>query len=300
MSYTPLSVGTPVAPGRSKWDDHNTQDIVAGQNVGDALAQIVAQDQCILFPPAVNFAEDVGAAQPLIASFDTFVFPYWYLINEDLSSAITPISWKESGSALGSYELPFRNLVLGFELKQLVTAVNAEDRGAVDNYSTTSTASATYGSRTQVLNNQVADSGVGVSFSKQEVDTDNVVINNNKYYNREFADRTIEWFDRTVFSPQSWEISGGMIFNEVTDTSSVTKILQTPYLYQGGLFRLMTMNATGAGGVNLDFVTTAMRMTLSIGKTDWVMRFGDALPASTAFHFILDDTDLGVLDEDRI
>jgi len=302
MSYTPLSVGSPAPAGTSKWDTHDTAFIRAGDSVMDALQQIVAQDQCILFPPAVNFFEDVGAANPLVASFDTFVFPYWYLINEDLTTDITPIAWKETGSALGNYELPFRQLKLGFNLGELVTQVHTTTRTAAQSYTASNTTtSATYGTRSQVLNNYSGQSTTNVAFSEKGVDPDtNVVYSLNANYYRQYADRTLEWFDRTVFGPVSWEISGGMIYNEVTDTTSVQKILETPYLQQGGLFRVMTMEATGAGGATLDFRPTAMKMSLSIGANDWVMRFDDAIPGSTAFGFILDDNALGILDENRV
>lgn len=305
----PLEVGTPgggvpvTGGGDTLWTTHDVSNLLnGGTNVYDALRQIAAQDQSVILPPAVNFyEEDDGAGNAVrFAAFDVWIIPIWWLVNEDLTYTITPIGWKETGTALASNELPFRDLKLGFNLGELVTNAGAEDTTGTRYSSTNTVNNDTFGSRSSEITNANATKELGVGFSTVEILRATGATVGTRSYAQEYTNRTTEWFDRTEFGPLSWEISGGMIYNEATSTAPVKKLLEAPYGSQGPLYRCMTMDATGAGGATMSFAMTATKVSLSIGANDWVMRFDDSISSSTAFGFILDDTDFGVLDVNRV
>jgi hypothetical protein len=66
------------------------------------------------------------------------------------------------------------------------------------------------------------------------------------------------------------------------------------------LWQLMKVQATGAGGATIDAEVAFFQAELSVTPRDWVVRFSGGRPWDESFGFILDDTDLGVLDENRV
>ncbi|MGA1036664.1 MAG: hypothetical protein ACO3VQ_02515 [Ilumatobacteraceae bacterium] len=257
-------------------------DVSAGDWVGDKLDDLLAVEYGMMLPAAVNFQEDTGTGDRY-CTFDVFLFPRTYLINEDVTvNPIPRIEWQESTTVSGT-GLPFRSLRLGYTLDRVINSTILKTTGT-DSTAENTPSRELRGSRVLVYEPEISEQ----LSTQAERDA--------------LAQDLVEWFSETELTARSWEVTGGMIRNLCDDAAlpKVQELLSAPYYQQGPLFRLMTLVATGSGGEKLEFGVTALKAHLSIGKNDWVMRFDDGMNDTTAFGFVLDDNDLGVLDENRI
>ena len=274
---TDPATGEPI----SLWQDI-TVEITAGvDNVGDVLASMVASEYGIMLPAALNFYEALGDR---ICGFDVMLIPRSYLWNETSFDEVF-YYWKEVGIDFDKepYGLPFRNLRVGFNIDSVTNGATITDpAGGTPSTSENTTSRAATGPRSTSIEGLLDETA-----------------------REELAETLTRWFDEIDFVPISFEISGGMIETHTNEFNAdqvlqVKHLLLAPYAQQGPLYRWMGMEATGAGGTTLSFGFTSMSATLTITPTDWNMRLGNGVHENTAFAFILDDTELGVLDENRI
>jgi hypothetical protein len=265
----------------SLWQDI-TVDITAGvDNVGDVLSSMVASEYGIMLPAALNFYEELADR---VCGFDVMLIPRSYLWNEASFEEVF-FYWKEIGVDFDKepYGLPFRNLRVGFNIDSVTNAATITDPA---------------GGAPATSENTTSRSAVGPRSARIEGLLDAPA-------QADLADTLTRWFDEIDFVPQSFEITGGMIEAHTNEFNGdqvlqVQHLLLAPYAQQGPLYRWMSLEATGAGGTPLSFGFTSMSATLTLSGDDWRMRLGNGVHENTAFGFILDDTELGVLDENRI
>lgn len=267
----------------SLWQDI-TLDITAGVDyVGDVLNDMLATEYGIMLPAALNFYEELFER---VCGFDVMLIPRSYLWNEITDSEIF-FYWKEIGPDFQTYPagLPFRNLRVGFNIDSVTNAATITNpAGGTPSTSENTTSRAAVGPRSARV-----DGLFGADDTARE----------------ELAETLTRWFDEIDFVPQSFEITGGMIEEHTSEynlqqINQVKHLLLAPYAQQGPLYRWMSLEATGAGGTPLSFGFTAMSATLNLTGDDWKMRLGNGMHENSAFAFILDDDELGVLDENRI
>ena len=283
----PSEVNFPKDPGSgepiSLWQDI-TVDVTAGVDyVGDVLASMVATEYGVMLPAALNFYEELAER---VCGFDVMLIPRSYLWNEVADSEVF-FYWKELGVDFNKvpFGLPFRNLRVGFNIDSVTNAATITNPA---------------GGTPSTSENTTSRSAVGPRSARVDG-----LFGANDAARDELAETLTRWFDEIDFVPQSFEITGGMI-EQHTDEYNADQVLQVkhlllaPYAQQGPLYRAMSLEATGAGGTELSFGFTAMSATLTLTGDDWKIRLGNGMHENSAFAFILDDTELGVLDENRI
>jgi hypothetical protein len=170
-------------------------------------------------------------------------------------------------------------LELGFNDHELITQAEVSRTGGTSQFSYKDTASQTYGPRS-------------VALTDLPLTTDADALSH--------AEELTTRYDTTNFVPSSFEFTGSMIegANDAALDGVKTLMHQASYAY-GALFKPTTVTWTGAGSTSNTATVTPMRLRLSATPEDWTMRL-HTLDAGSNMGFILDDTRLGVLNQNRI
>jgi len=183
--------------------------------------------------------------------------------------------------------LPYRNLAFGTDLKRIVTAAYLAT--AAESSQSTGTNLPTYGSRTTALRElPVATAPSGTS--QQFLD--------------DYGDMLTAWWDEGEYSPEALEITGGMIESYAEDDAldTVAALMGSAFgsTASGGAFHVTLIDVPGAGGTLTQAEGTFLQSSLYLTPTDWVLRLDSGIGQQTGFGFLLDDDNLGVLDENRL
>ena len=246
-----------------------------GQFLGDTFETIAAAEGGIIYPGTLNFVID-GASTKRVR----------YVILGTQRSMLAPSPTGDvmpgfnGTGTLGSTELPMRALELGFNDNELITQAEVSRIGGTSQFSYNDAASQTYGPRS-------------ISLTNLPLTTDADALSH--------AQSLTARFNNTYFVPSAFDVTGSMIEATADDAAlaGVTTLLhKTSYLH-GALFHPTTITWTGAGSTSNTADVVPMRLRLSATPEDWTMRL-HTLDASSNMGFELDDTRLGVLDQNRI
>ena len=186
---------------------------------------------------------------------------------------------KGTGS-LSSTDLPIRKLKLEFNDKQIVTQAQITRTGGTSQFSYDDTVSQTYGPRS-------------IAMSELPFTSDTQSLNYAEYFTKRF--------NTASFVPSQFEITGSMIESAANDSALdgvKTLLHQNSHVY-GALFKPTTISWTGAGSTSNTAAVTPVRLRLSVKPEDWVMQI-ICVDAASNMGFVLDSTQLGVLDQNRI
>ena len=186
---------------------------------------------------------------------------------------------KGTGS-LSSTDLPIRKLKLAFNDKQIVTQAQITRTGGTSQYSYNDSVSQTYGPRS-------------IGMSDLPFTSDAQSLSYAEFYTKRF--------NTASFVPSQFEITGSMIESSANDSALngvKTLLHQNSHVY-GALFKPTTISWTGAGSTSNTAVVTPVRIRLSVKPEDWVMQIL-CVDAASNMGFVLDSTQLGVLDQNRI
>jgi hypothetical protein len=186
---------------------------------------------------------------------------------------------KGTGS-LSSTDLPIRKLKLAFNDKQIVTQAQITRTGGTSQYSYNDSVSQTYGPRS-------------IGMSDLPFTSDAQSLSYAEFYTKRF--------NTASFVPSQFEITGSMIESSANDSALngvKTLLHQNSHAY-GALFKPTTISWTGAGSTSNTAVVTPVRLRLSVKPEDWVMQIL-CVDAASNMGFVLDSTQLGVLDQNRI
>ena len=247
-----------------------------GQFLGDTFETIAAAEGGIIYPGWLNFLITGGGAKRVI--YGIFGTQRSMLAPNTAVGADTLPDFNGTGT-VGSTELPMRALELGFNDHELITQAEVGRTGGTNQFSYKDTASQTYGPRS-------------VALTDLPLTTDADALSH--------AEELTTRYDTTNFVPSSFEFTGSMIegANDAALDGVKTLMHQVSYVY-GALFKPTTVTWTGAGSTSNTATVTPMRLRLSATPEDWTMRL-HTLDAGSNMGFILDDTRLGVLDQNRI
>ncbi len=247
-----------------------------GQFLGDTFETIAAAEGGIIYPGWLNFLITGGGAKRVI--YGIFGTQRSRLAPSAAVGADTLPDFNGTGT-VGSTELPMRALELGFNDHELITQAEVSRTGGTNQFSYKDTASQTYGPRS-------------VALTDLPLTTDADALSH--------AEELTTRYDTTNFVPSSFEFTGSMIkgANDAALDGVKTLMHQASYAY-GPLFKPTTVTWTGAGSTSNTATVTPMRLRLSATPEDWTMRL-HTLDASSNMGFILDDTRLGVLNQNRI
>ncbi len=245
-----------------------------GQFLGDTFETIAAAEGGIFYPAALNFR--LASGPVTYTTYLLFLTQRSMLAPPSTSEAIPDFN---GTGTVGSTELPMRALELGFNDHELITQAEVSRTGGTSQFSYKDTASQTYGPRS-------------VSLTDLPLTTDADALSH--------AEELTTRYDTTNFVPSSFEFTGSMIegANDAALDGVKTLMHQASYAY-GALFKPTTVTWTGAGSTSNTATVTPMRLRLSATPEDWTMRL-HTLDAASNMGFILDDTQLGVLDQNRI
>tara|TARA_R110000796_G_scaffold48615_4_gene116474 strand:+ start:4203 stop:5498 length:1296 start_codon:yes stop_codon:yes gene_type:complete len=240
-----------------------------GQFLGDTFETIAATEGGIIYPGWIEFSPSRliyyiwGTQRALLAPLTT--------------ASLLP-DFNGTGT-VGSTELPMRALELGFNDHELITQAEVSRTGGTAQFSYKDTASQTYGPRS-------------VSLTNLPLVTDADALSH--------AEELTTRYDTTDFVPSSFEFTGSMVEGANDAALDGVKTLLSASAYNTGpLFKPTTITWTGAGSTSNTATVTPMRLRLSATPEDWTMRL-HTLDAGSNMGFILDDTRLGVLDQNRI
>ena len=240
-----------------------------GQFLGDTFETIAATEGGIIYPGWIEFSPSRliyyiwGTQRALLAPLTT--------------ASLLP-DFNGTGT-VGSTELPMRALELGFNDHELITQAEVSRTGGTAQFSYKDTASQTYGPRS-------------VSLTNLPLVTDADALSH--------AEELTTRYDTTDFVPSSFEFTGSMVEGANDAALDGVKTLLSASAYNTGpLFKPTTITWTGAGSTSNTATVTPMRLRLSATPEDWTMRL-HTLDAGSNMGFILDDTRLGVLNQNRI
>jgi hypothetical protein len=241
-----------------------------GQFLGDTFETIAAAEGGIVYPAWVYFLDGARVFYIIWGTQRALLAPQSY-------STVLP-DFNGTGT-VGSTELPMRALELGFNDHELITQAEVSRTGGTAQFSYKDTASQTYGPRSVSLTNLPLTTDADALSHAQELTTR---------------------YDATNFVPSSFEFTGSMI-EGANDAAldGVKNLLSASAYHTGPLFKPTTVTWTGAGSTSNTATVTPMRLRLSATPEDWTMRL-HTLDAGSNMGFILDDTQLGVLDQNRI
>lgn len=262
----------------------------AGQTIGDVLAQMAASDWAVHQPWTIYFENNPSPGQPALVYYKHWTLKRDVLLLPDQVKADNdplPILFAEP--PFSNDALPFRAISYGFQTDRIITqsAVESEQDGGV--WITPDpdlvilpigeTPTQKYGARSARLAQTATTTGA----------------------RDQLAPDLMNWWDRSVFTANSIEVTGGMIESHASDAAlpMVQLLMSPPFYGNGPLMRDVFIDATGAGGATLSFSTLFLSATLTLFGRDWVMTLSDGIDR-TFGAFILNDTEDGVLDEDRI
>jgi hypothetical protein len=248
-----------------------------GNFLGDRFETIAAAEGGVVYPAAMSFWINLFGDPAII--YLLTATQRSRLAASQAGTADTLPDFNGTGT-VGSTELPMRALELGFNDHELITQAEVGRTGGTSQFSYKDTASQTYGPRS-------------VSLTDLPLTTDADALSH--------AEELTTRYDTTNFVPSSFEFTGSMIESTANDAALdgvKTLMHKLTYVY-GALFKPTTVTWTGAGSTSNTATVTPMRLRLSATPEDWTMRL-HTLDAASNMGFILDDTQLGVLDQNRI
>jgi len=260
-----------------------------GVSVAEVMRQLMAVNGGIMFDSQITYFALLGDTYNRIRT--VFEEP------TDLQPFEPPLRFTDpTGIAAGRDDgeggtvydlLPYRNLAFGTDLKRIVTAAYI----ATPSEAGTSTGAnlPTYGSRTTALRElPVVEAPSGTS----------------QQYLDDYADMLTAWWDEGEYSPEALEITGGMIESYAEDDAldTVAALIghDVSSTASGGAFHVTLIDVPGAGGTLTQAEGTFLQSSLYLTPTDWVLRLDNGIGQQTGFGFLLDDENLGVLDENRL
>jgi len=240
-----------------------------GNFLGDIFETLAAAEGGIIFPGWLYFT----------SAGSTWYF-IWSIQRALLAKSYTTMPDFNGTGTVGSTELPMRALELGFNDHELITQAEVSRTGGTSQFSYKDTVSQTYGPRS-------------VSLTNLPLTTDADALSH--------AEELTTRYDTTNFVPSSFELTGSMVEATVNDAAldGVKTLLSAQSYATGALFKPTTVTWTGAGSTSNTATVTPMRLRLSATPEDWTMRL-HTLDAGSNMGFILDDTRLGVLNQNRI
>jgi len=255
------------------FDDDYTGTVAIGDYANDAGATLIASEAGFTFPATIEFATDD-------TNYFQSIMPRNHLNNK--TAADTEVKFRDTSSALGDGEVPFRNLRLGWTTDDLVTQAVCNRVGGTASTAYDNTLSQTYGPRSIEYTN---------------------LYNVDDTATQALADWWTTRFDTVEFTATGLEITGGMIESH-SNTSSATQAVVNLLMGECGfamgiLYARTSIEWTGAGSTSNTAQVLPIRVRLSARPDDWVMRL-DVKPMATYGGFRLDDTIAGVLDTNRL
>jgi hypothetical protein len=261
-------------PAAAEWTTVSLSE-AAGTFIGDVTDTLILTDGGFLYPPWFLALEAVGLA---------WVY-YFYegvprnLLAPDPAYSFEAQTFKDVGN-IGTTELPFNRLQLGFTTDELVTQAEVGRSGGTTQFSFNDTGSQTYGPRS-------------IQLIELMMDTDADALAMAQYYT--------ERFNSTEFTVSSFEITSGMIQQYANDAALdlVKQLMSRSGPGTGPLYKPTTVSWTYRDSSTATKVVVPMRQQISATPDRWTMTF-DCLPASANMGFTLDDTRLGVLNQNRI
>ena len=253
-----------------------SQTVAKGDYLGDVSNTLIAADGGTLLPPNTFW---------YFASGNKNVAYFGYLILRDHLTVTDPLSYplvfNGTTGALGSTELPFKELKLAFNDDEFVTQAEITRTSGTAQYSFNNTGSTTWGPKS-----------VSISGLPLTSDTDSLS------YAQWFTNR----FDQVNFTPSSLEITGSMIESKCADGAlEYVKYLMyaTGNSIRSIMWRPLKITWTGAGGTSNTKNVLANRVTLTATPTDWKIRLG-TVDAVINGAFILNSTTQGVLNTNKV
>jgi hypothetical protein len=251
--------------------------IGAGEYAGDVIGTLISSDGGFSYPSRMLFEErTVGGGTPdAVLNYDWYGMPRRHLA----PSAYQATTFTSAGS-LGTTGLPFRKLRLGYTIDDLVTQAEATRSGGTPQNAYNDTGTGSYGPRS-------------VSYGELLVETDSDALDLASWY--------VTRFDSVDFMPSQLEVTGSMIRQYVADTASavVDQLVSPNSETEGVLFKPLTVSWTGAGSTSNTATVAAFRSVLKATPSDWSMRLWTR-DAAQVFGFTLDDSSLGVLNQNRL
>jgi len=266
-----LLVKLPLARADEEWE-HLTQSGAVGDYAGDAVARAIAADGGIMFAGFTSFA---GGTTTVIYYQDGIERRR---LAKNPSTAVELVF--EEADNLGTTDLPFRNLDVGFNNERIITHAEVTREGGSSQSSAADATAAKYGPRSITVGNTPHVDDTAAS---------------------DLATFYTSRFDQVVFAPRSLEVTGAMIQNYCNDAAiDVVKHLMASNTYEwGALFGETKVTWTGAGASSQTAAVLPFRTQMVATPEDWTMRltFRDA----TNFGgFILDSNEQGILDTNRL
>ena len=252
--------------------------VAKGDYLGDAADTLIASDGGTILPAQMAWLS------PSQIGYIGYVIPRKYLFSNVATSGTYttyPLVFNGTTGALGSTELPFKELKLEFNDDEFVTQAEINRTSGTAQYSFNNTGSTTWGPKS-----------VSISGLPLTSDTDSLS------YAQWFTNR----FNEVNFTPSSLEITGSMIESKCADAALnyVKQILKAPATwYYSALSRPLQIKWTGAGGTSNTKNVLANRVTLTATPTDWKIKLG-TVDGVTNGAFILDSTIQGVLDTNKV
>ena len=256
-----------------------SQTVAKGDYLGDVSNTLIAADGGTLLPPIASWVWSTSGGGQKTVRYDG------YLILRDNLTVADPLSYplvfNGTTGALGSTELPFKQLKLEFNDDEFVTQAEITRHSGTAQYSFNNTGSTTWGPKS-----------VSISGLPLTSDTDSL----------SYAQWFINRFNQVNFSPSSLEITGSMIESKCADGAlEYVKYLMyaTGNSIRSIMWRPLQIKWTGAGGTSNTKNVLANRVTLTATPTDWKIRLG-TVDAVTNGAFILNSTTQGVLNTNKV
>jgi hypothetical protein len=253
-----------------------SQTVAKGDYLGDVSNTLIAADGGTLLPPNTFW---------YFASGNKGVGYFGYLILRDhltvTDTLSYPLVFNGTTGALGSTELPFKELKLAFNDDEFVTQAEITRTSGTAQYSFNDTGSTTWGPKS------VSISGLPLTSDTESLS-----------YAQWFTNR----FDQVNFTPSSLEITGSMIESKCADGALeyVKYLMYAPgNSIRSVMWRPLKITWTGAGGTSNTKNVLANRVTLTATPTDWKIRLG-TVDAVTNGAFILNSTTQGVLNTNKV
>lgn len=248
--------------------------VTKGDFLGDSVRTVGATEGAVVYPGLLLLRKPLTTTQA------------FYLVASISRARLNPNSggdamagMKGTGS-LSSTDLPIRKLKLEFNDKQIVTQAQITRTGGTSQFSYDDTVSQTYGPRS-------------IGMSDLPFTSDTQSLNYAEYFTKRF--------NTASFVPSEFEITGSMIESAANNSALdgvKTLLHQNSHVY-GALFKPTSISWTGAGSTSNTALVAPVRLRLSVKPEDWVMKIL-CVDAASNMGFVLDSTQLGVLDQNRI
>jgi hypothetical protein len=246
-----------------------------GAFIADIVDTLILSDGGFLYPAWFQAINSVGLS---------WIF-FWYegvprsYLANDSDYPYETQTFKDVGN-IGTAELPFNNLRLGFTSDQLITQAEVNRAGGTAQYSFNDSVSTTYGPRS-------------IQLLELMMDTDTDALSMAEFYTSRY--------NEVEFTVSSFEVTSGQIEQYANDgaLNQVKQLMSRSGPGTGPLYKPTTVSWTYRDDSTATEVVVPVRQKISGTPAGWTMSF-ECLPATANFGFILDDDSLGVLDQNRL